>query len=532
MKTLLLAISILISSQLLAVRWYVSGSGSSDSYAGTRIAPFATLTKAASSQQGNDTIVVNGTVTNYITVHFKITANLMADEFNGGTVICLANSTNINYYSATAAEGGFSISGITFDGQNSGYGAIMISRLHNPTVKNCIIKDFIDGGLDFRNPDGGAPNITGLKCINNIITNCTGYLAPGSYGNLWITGQKNAIVSGCKVTASFRAGDNAGFAVKTSHTENIKFFDCEFIVVGHDDGPKWCFAMENNHVFGGMEIYNCRIQGVIDFAGTNCIKGIYAYSVYVHDCVIGHDSQSSRYQYGIFLEVTGGIMEDVYITDNEFKNLTAVLQFYNASSETTKRIYFLNNLCYEIGQITGSGVGWGIMQSGASTTATLRDVYIDNNVFKAMATGSQIAAIRLPYRIATRNYNARNNIIMGFENAPIITDGGVLTGTVDTLRLQNNLIYQNGNSNNVQWYGIQPTNIVNTGTLKVDPLFVSSTDYRLSALSPAIDAGIYVGLNYIGSAPDIGAFEYYLNSNKSLFNNNNSMYQGGTQIIY
>jgi hypothetical protein len=43
-----------------------------------------------------------------------------------------------------------------------------------------------------------------------------------------------------------------------------------------------------------------------------------------------------------------------------------------------------------------------------------------------------------------------------------------------------------------------------------DPLFVDpdNGDYRLREGSPAIDAGVDVGLPYLGDAPDIGAFEH------------------------
>lgn len=55
---------------------------------------------------------------------------------------------------------------------------------------------------------------------------------------------------------------------------------------------------------------------------------------------------------------------------------------------------------------------------------------------------------------------------------------------------------------------------------------------RLKPDSELIDAGFDFGATYIGRAPDIGAFEYYINSNKAVFDHNNSMYHGGTQIIY
>lgn len=49
-----------------------------------------------------------------------------------------------------------------------------------------------------------------------------------------------------------------------------------------------------------------------------------------------------------------------------------------------------------------------------------------------------------------------------------------------------------------------------TGNISVDPLFVdpAAFDVRLQPGSPCIDAGLDLGLPYLGIAPDIGAFEF------------------------
>jgi parallel beta-helix repeat protein len=47
------------------------------------------------------------------------------------------------------------------------------------------------------------------------------------------------------------------------------------------------------------------------------------------------------------------------------------------------------------------------------------------------------------------------------------------------------------------------------GDISLEPQFINADagDYRLSATSPCIDTGIYIGLPYNGAAPDMGAFE-------------------------
>ena len=49
-----------------------------------------------------------------------------------------------------------------------------------------------------------------------------------------------------------------------------------------------------------------------------------------------------------------------------------------------------------------------------------------------------------------------------------------------------------------------------TGNISVDPQFVDATvpDVHLQLGSPCIDAGVDVGLPYLDSAPDMGAFEF------------------------
>jgi hypothetical protein len=111
----------------------------------------------------------------------------------------------------------------------------------------------------------------------------------------------------------------------------------------------------------------------------------------------------------------------------------------------------------------------------------------------------------------------QNNIFAGSSNETwyyIYIQSG-------TYRGDNNLFF--GGANGWQDRGVTMATLVawraSSGqdgrSLNSDPLFVSSSDFRLKPSSPAIDAGVNVGLTKDilgvaipqGSAPDIGAYE-------------------------
>jgi len=73
----------------------------------------------------------------------------------------------------------------------------------------------------------------------------------------------------------------------------------------------------------------------------------------------------------------------------------------------------------------------------------------------------------------------------------------------------NNNFFAYGDFSRPNWDGRYP-HINLTNSLEADPLFVApmEVDYHLLVGSPLIDAGIDVGLPYVGAAPDIGAYEF------------------------
>jgi hypothetical protein len=117
---------------------------------------------------------------------------------------------------------------------------------------------------------------------------------------------------------------------------------------------------------------------------------------------------------------------------------------------------------------------------------------------------------------STGVWTVKNNII--YNNYTLEVD--YRSGTITS---EYNLIYHSAGGTPYKWAatGYNWANYLTNSSqdahsLNSDPLFVSATDFRLQAGSPAINAGVSVGLTSDygggtvpkGSAPDIGAYEF------------------------
>jgi hypothetical protein len=137
--------------------------------------------------------------------------------------------------------------------------------------------------------------------------------------------------------------------------------------------------------------------------------------------------------------------------------------------------------------------------------------------------------IMLPEGITFDNFYIKNNIIVGFKYSSYcapIAGGGVTINT--NLKIEDNLFYDNGNSNNILFTtspgGSNGIFVPGSGYSNVNnirgqnPLFVSSgTNFHLqSTSSPAYHAGQYVGLTYDldgnlwNNPPSMGCYEFYV----------------------
>jgi len=205
-----------------------------------------------------------------------------------------------------------------------------------------------------------------------------------------------------------------------------------------------------------------------------------------------------------------------------------------------------NNITIRNNSIVGSqGYGIHVFDQPRSTaqnvTLRLQDYVIEGNYVAGSRTraGIIVAKTDAPANnsyVIIENIRLQRNVIVGNT----VNGLKVLAGT--GIEVYNNTFYQNDYAqiyiegqlnvdikNNIFANGEGPyrqsgtvalsrnlyypslsTNIQDPNPLVANPLFMDPTsdDFHLSSPSPAIDAGVDVGLPFSGTAPDIGAYEF------------------------
>jgi parallel beta-helix repeat protein len=146
-----------------------------------------------------------------------------------------------------------------------------------------------------------------------------------------------------------------------------------------------------------------------------------------------------------------------------------------------RHIVLRNNVIYDCSTA-------GIVVNGWSP---IKDVRIEHNTLyhnreSAVVIDGQVSAVQV-----------RNNIFYQLNSAPHIAVGAKVRDAV----VDHNLYYP------------APRRLISVTeqyAVEKDPLFVAAgqADFRLNSASPAIDAGVPIGLPFAGQAPDLGALEF------------------------
>jgi Right handed beta helix region len=502
----------------LATTYYISPSGNDATGTGTINNPWKTLKKAtATVNTSGDIIHVNSGT--YTEIQQCILAVGVSIEGEGITSIIKSTYVAdfegiLKLFSPIGTNGNQHISFIKFDGSNRlNKRGIDVEGRSNVSINNITMVDFDDDGIIFNGNNSytsAEPTIyaTGNKFYNNIVTNCAKYNGTGN-GCLQLGGQEGMLIYNNIITQNSRPSGQNGWPIKyyaEGWLKGCKIYNNTLTKRPYqNDG--WDFCLELFNVTG-LEIYENTFQGSLDF-NYQGNRGIYPYSLYIHDNIFTQPVLSNYVESGIVLEwdVDGCIIED-----NTFTNLAVGVTFYNRPNNLLKDVTIQRNLFANFGNpVTSSSYFLGGL-GGGSTSYRIENWKIYNNTFVGNTTtqpagGLNFGEITSGY---IKNIDVRNNTFQNIITACLRIGGSV---TADNIKFTHNNILncdQYNVNNNLPWFngsGGTPTNYIQSNNTHVNPMFVGNGSYALQIGSPLIDAGTNIGLPYTGLAPDRGYAE-------------------------
>jgi hypothetical protein len=358
-------------------------------------------------------------------------------------------------------------------------------------------KDYIHlTNLDIR---GGSTGIRLTNCDYFLIDSCDiGY--DGFYGLV-------ATVSSVDSTS------NGGIVRKcnfdTHLTLKLDFYDDYFEA---DDGIQiWgnCDDWEIDSCY----FKNWRHSGIYHFITSESAYETNNLSIH-HNYFTAPDIQSGR---GMGIGTKPGYGTGHKIYNNYIYNTNEPEQISGNGVQ-----YYYNVIDKVNGHIGRATTYWGGLALDAYSGGEVKNCEIYNNIIANCYsygidmithnanefTGNKI------YNNILYNNDTINGIQIWIQDAAVIENNG----------FKNNLIYKEFHTDSLVYFGADETDDYyksitefneENGTaghsilsnISVDPLFDGAT-FELLSTSPAIDAGVDVGLPYFGKAPDIGAYEF------------------------
>lgn len=539
--------------------YYISTTGSNSTGNGSSVNPWATLSYAISNVTTfGDVIHVNAGTYAAISTFMEL-RNGVSIEGDGRdvTTIPLTYSSGMpcikaeSYgYWGNSAYGNQHITGIKFTGSTTpgtpvGIVGIGISFRSNVWIYDCEFVDFVRTAVWFQGiptyvtwttdnpyetrtgvdsmylpPDSGF--CTGNRFYNNVVHNSCGLISGTFYsGELEVATQDGMLIYGNTMTALGRSGNSNGVPIKLigdcGFNKNVKIYN-NSIDAGHKNTNYWQFSIEVWWDLGGLEIYNNTLNGSIDLCDSWDHYGV-GYGAKVYDNDIGYSSSANLWEPGIRLE---GSHLSNYIYRNKFHNINIGVEVNNndvSGATTWDGVYIYDNLMVDLSGPSWQcwGVYWGGSGVITNTSAIWQNIYIQHNTIVAASTSIDPTTygIMLPTVQDTNNVYIENNILINWERGAIWGDKTRIQAT--NIYIRNNLIYDSYNSNDPVYLNSYPTaGITYSGTVKSDPLFVSSSDWHLSSTSsPAYHAGRDLTIEtdydeelFHSTTPSIGAYEY------------------------
>ncbi len=532
-----------------ATTYYVSPLGNDATGNGTIGNPWKTLKKATSTvtAAGNIIHLVAGTYTETQASSLAVGVSLEGEGFANTIVISTVSGQWSNLLALSSGQdtnGNQSISGITFDGQYVNettyktWIAIWITGRSNVIINDCKIINFKDRGVIFDGNDATDPHsdpghyATGNKFYNNTVLNSAANTGNYGAGLINIGGQQGMEIYNNTLVQTQRPNFKNGWPIKywdEGWLKGVKIYNNTLTKAPYagtypGENGDWDFAIEFFNI-QGLEIYNNTIQGSIDLNYNR--KGSYAFTAWIHHNTLNHSTLNSNFESGIILEFR---TESILIEDNVFNNVSSGVQFNTRGVNNTggnnpeipapaggysvlSNNIIRRNLFSNIYQGNGIGTAAGVtVISEGTDDPQIQGLDIYNNTIVAKPgdapwIGIDFTSMGDPTASGT-NINIRNNIVVGFGDAWLKGTSGAGNTHINGITVTHNDAYNNGSGNMPSWPGGNPTNYTYNNNRTLNPMFVSATDFRLQAASPLIDAGVYVGSPFVGTAPDGGYKEF------------------------
>ncbi|WP_408998910.1 choice-of-anchor Q domain-containing protein [Syntrophus buswellii] len=267
------------------------------------------------------------------------------------------------------------------------------------------------------------------------------------------------------------------------------------------------------HVGANTTISGCYIHDVDQTTGTpggDCIQLGDMVGGWIHRNILDHSSKATKH---------------CFIGTNTAKIIGKPLIFERNICTQGVAVEGINSRIISAEDITnGQIVRYNKLYGGKHSITPLGNAHIYSNIMSGASD----------YAISVQSNSPAGTIIDIYNNTMHKSHGGITFPTNNyIIDIKNNImhtvtkaIYQTGVSATIN-LDINYNIFFNTESIYVynyctggennviaDPLFISSSDYRIQSTSPAINAGIDVGLmsDYVGSPiiglPDIGAYEY------------------------
>lgn len=528
MKVLLTPLFLCLLKLSFAGSIHIATSGNDSNGTGTNRNPYATLEKAASVSMAGDIIRIEAGVYLFSAgVNIPRGVSIMGSD--SGKVRLVANYTNRSQSDAllmlisskSGTNGNQLISGITLDGNNlTAYQAIVVYGRSNVKIYDCAIKNFVNAGLLFRGNYkriGQSVPASGNEIYNCRIDNCADRTTGLVGGGIVADGYAGMLIHDNISRSGGRPVNHNGnnfSAAATNIASGLKIYNNKFYRPSTDGTKDNSFILEMWDSQGEMEIYNNEFHGgtqAIDLGGNDDkSKGPFPYGYWIHDNLFDAGTEFANLPIPLVVAIDyEGSGENVIIERNHFRNYCygIMITLGNVSQKGIRNTTIRNNLFENIGTAKVQFDADIFINGGGreETHGKISNLDIFNNTHSSKSlAGLMIIGLKSVDTIVGLKYI--NNIVTNIRSHGYITFDGN-SGHIDSIFIRNNISFNNSNGDEIS-YGngaAPPVHFTHFNSIKKNPKL--NKDFRLTEGSPAIDAGLDVGLPYHGSAPDIGAFE-------------------------